>query len=155
MGVKTKTSITPEKRKDMPLRGRSKRTLIVEAMREQAMLGVKEGAPSDDVEKAWFAHLVSNAVDSDNKDSGLCIRLLTERGWAALKPSSECVRFEFDADALPHVQASQVMHAVANEIIPPDLGIAFVGGIKSMIDIEANTELKARIEQIEKMLGER
>lgn len=151
--AKSKTTITKDTRDNMPPRGRSKRTLIIEAMREQALLGVKKDASNEDVEKAWFAHLVENAVSPDSKDSGLCIRLLTERGWAALKPSSECVRFEFDHDAAPHVQASQVMRAVAEEIIPPDLGIAFVGGIRSMLDIEANTELKAEIERIKEKLG--
>lgn len=134
-------------------RGKSKKTLIIDAMRKNAMLGVKDGASSDDVETAWFDHLVKTAMDADSKDSGLCTRLLTERAWAALKPSSECVRFEFDVNADPHVQASQVMDAVAQEIIPPDLGIAFVGGIKSMVDIETNTELKAQIELIKEKLG--
>ena len=149
------TQITSESRKDMPLRGRSKKTIIMEALRKEAMSGVSSNASNDDAENAWFAHLVKKAFDPEDKDSGLCLRLVTERGWAALKPSSDCVSFEFDKDATPTIQAAQVMDAVSEGHIPPDLGLAFVSGIKSMIDIEANTELKARIEQIERMLGER
>ena len=149
------TQITSDSRKDMPLRGRSKKTIIMEALRKEAMSGVPDGASNDEAENAWFSHLVKKAFDSEDKDSGLCLRLVTERGWAALKPSSDCVSFEFDKDATPTTQAAQVMDAVSEGHIPPDLGLAFVSGIKSMIDIEANTELKARIEQIEEMLGER
>ncbi|MAF43441.1 MAG: hypothetical protein CMI54_04630 [Parcubacteria group bacterium] len=151
--AKTRTSITSERRKEMPSRGKSKKTLIMDALRKEALSGVSEGATNEEVETAWFSHLVKIAFNSEDKDSGLCLRLLTERGWSALKPSSECVRFEFDPSAEPHVQAGQVMDAVAQEIIPPDLGIAFVGGIKSMIEIEANTELKERIEKLEAMLN--
>ena len=149
------TQITSDSRKSMPLRGRSKKTIIMEALRKEAMSCVPNNASNDDAEDAWFAHLVKKAFDPEDKDSGLCLRLVTERGWAALKPSSDCVSFEFDKDATPTTQAAQVMDAVSEGHIPPDLGLAFVSGIKSMIDIEASTELKARIEQIEKMLGER
>lgn len=151
--AKTSTSITSDSRKELPSRGKSKKTLIMNALREESLSKVSEEASNEEVETAWFAHLVSKAFDSEDKDSGLCLRLVTERGWSALKPSSECVSFEFDPGADPHVQAGQVMDAVAKEIIPPDLGIAFVGGIKSMIDIETNTEIKDRIEHLEALLN--
>ena len=153
--AKTKTTITTETRKEIAPRGKGKRNIILDAMKEEVLLGVEKNATKEEVEKAWFKKLISVALKDDHKDSGLCIRLITERGWSALKPSSECVSFEFDKDATPTIQAAQVMDAVSEGHIPPDLGLAFVSGIKSMIDIEANTELKARIEQIEKMLGER
>ena len=134
-------------------RGRSKRTLIIEALRKQALEGVKKESTSEEVEQAWFEHLIKSSLNSDNKDSGLCTRLVTERGWAALKPSSDCVRFDFDKDAPPHVQAAQVMDAVSQGHIPPDLGLAFVSGIKSMVEVEANTELKERIEKLEALVN--
>jgi hypothetical protein len=147
------TQITSESRKEMPLRGRAKKTIIMEALRKEALSGVSEDASNDDAENAWFAHLIKKAFDSEDKDSGLCLRLVTERGWAALKPSSDCVTFEFDKNATTTQQASQVMNAVSEGHIPPDLGLAFVGGIKSMIEIEANTELKVRIENLEEMMN--
>ena len=150
---KNQTTITSDIRKELPARGRSKKTLIIEAIKEKALLTVDKDAKASDVEKAWFAELIKKAMNPDDGDSGLCLRLVTERGWAALKPSSENVEFEFDPNADPHIQAAQVMHAIAEGNIPPDLGLAFVGGIKSMLDIEEVTELKERLEAIEKELG--
>jgi hypothetical protein len=151
--AKTKTSFTSGTRKATKPRGRGKRNVIIDAMRESALAGVPKNATDEQVEDAWFKHLISQAIDSECKDAGLCLRLITERGWSALKPASECVKFEFDKDASTTKQASQVMDAVADGIIPPDLGIAFVSGIRSMIDIEANVELKARLEKLESIVN--
>lgn len=151
--AKTKTSIDKDSRKDMPARGRGKRNIILAAMEKTALLNVPINATKDKIEEAWFEHLVKVALDSEDKDSGLCLRLLTERGWSALKPSSDCVQFEFDKDATPTRQACQVMDAVAGGIIPPDLGISFVSGIRSMVDIETNTEIKDRLEKLEAMIN--
>lgn len=157
--ARTKTTLTPEKRKDMPARGRSKRTLILDAIRDNALIGFKENPDKSDsenreaAEQAFFRHLVTKATDSADNDSGLCMRLLTERGWSALKPSSELVMFEFDKDAPAHKQAAQVMDAIASGVLQPDIGAMFVGGIKSMIDIETNTEIKERLEKLEALIN--
>ena len=157
--AKTKTTLTPETRKELPARGMSKRTIILDAIRENALMGVKEDPSKSEhenravAEKAFFSHLLTKAASPDDKDSGLCLRLLTERCWSALKPSSELVQFEFSKDAPPHIQAAQVMEAIANGILQPDIGAMFVGGIKSMIDIETNTEIKERLEKIEAALN--
>ncbi len=151
--AKNDTSITSDRRKDLPSRGKSKKTLILNAIRDQALAGLPEGCSNEEIESQWFKRLVEIAFDMENKDSGLCLKLITERGWSALKPSSECVNFKFDPNSPSHVQASQVMDAVSDGLIPPDLGIVFVGGIKSMIDIEANTDLKDRIEKLEVILN--
>lgn len=135
------------------IRGRSKRTLILEAMREEALLGVAEGASSEDVEKAWFKHLASIATDTASNNAGLCLKLLTERGWAALKASSELVEFEFDETASPTEKAGQVLAAVADGRIPLEYGVQLVSAIKSTVEIELNTEIKKRLEDIEKKLG--
>lgn len=134
-------------------RGKSKRTLILEAIRKSALVKVKKTATNDEIELCWFNELVARALDKDDRDSGLCIKLITERGWSALKPSTECVQFEFDKDGTPVHQATQVMAAVSNGEIPPDLGLAFVNGIKAVIEVEANVELKGRIEALEAMIN--
>jgi len=63
------------------------------------------------------------------------------------------VNFDFDPNAKPHEQANQVLKAVANSEIAPDIGQMFVSSIKSMIDIEEYTDLKDRIEKLEKALA--
>jgi hypothetical protein len=45
------------------------------------------------------------------------------------------------------------MYGVSNGIIPPDVGALFIASIKSMVDIEENTDLKERIEKLEALLN--
>ena len=147
------SSTTLKKGDNLPPRGRSKRTLILEAILESSAIGLPKNATKEQAEKAWFSELLKRALTPDDGDSGLCLRLLTERGWSSLKPSSDCVQFDFDEDGDFHKQAAQVMKAISLGEVPPDLGLAFVSGIKSMLDIEEVTELKGRLEAIEKELG--
>lgn len=150
---KTKTSITSETRKDMPSRGRSKKTLILEMFREASLLDLKPKSTDEDAEKAFFKHIAKSAFDKEDSNRGVCLNLLANKGWANLKPSNELIEFDFDVNAKPHIQASQAMSAAANGVIPPDLAKTFVDGIKSMIDIEEYTDLKDRIERLEAALN--
>ena len=63
------------------------------------------------------------------------------------------VNFEFNPNAKPNEQANQVLQAVANSEIAPDIGQMFVSSIKSMIDIEEYTDLKDRIMALEKLIN--
>ena len=134
-------------------RGRSKKTLILDALRKQAFQGLSAKATTEECERAWFSHLVSCVIDPENKDSGLCLRLITERGWAAIKPSSELVTFDFDPSASATQKAEQILKAVSDGIVPMDYGERFISAINSTTNIEANTELKAEIERIKEKLG--
>lgn len=151
--AKNDTSITSESRKNMPSRGRNKRTLILESLRERAFKGLSKSATLEEAEKAWFGFLADSAIDSEDKNSGICLKLLTERGWSALKPSSELVTFDFDPTATPAEKAEQILKAVSDGVLPMDYGERFIVAINSMTNIEANTELKAEIERIKEKLG--
>ena len=70
-----------------------------------------------------------------------------------VKSVSPMVEFEFPKDAKPHIQASHVLYAMSKGLIQSDIGNVFIQSIKSMIDIEEYTDLKERIERIEKSLG--
>ncbi len=144
---------TPETRAKAPSRGKCKRTLILESIQEQALLDVEPGASKEDVERAWFGFLVRESVNPESSNSSLCLRMVTERGWAALKPVGESVNFEFDNTASLADQASQVLDAVSKGDLPVDHGKQLVDSIKSLAEIIANTELKKRIEAIEESLG--
>ena len=151
--TKNSTSITSDKRKEMPPRGKNKRTLIIDALRERAFQGLSEKSTAEDAEKAWFGFLIDTAIDTDEKDSALCLRLVTERGWAALKPVGEQVSFEFNKDASLSDQAAQILDAVSKGELAVDYGKQLVDAIKGLAEIIANTELKERIAEIEKKLG--
>ena len=151
--AKTKTSITPEKRAEMPPRGRSKKTLILESVKESAMLELTPSATNEDAEKAIFKHLSKSAFNLGDDDRGLCLKILMDKGWANVKPSSELVEFEFDIKAKPHIQASQIVNAASSGQIPPDIANSLVSSIASMLKIEEVTEMTRRLEEIEKQLG--
>lgn len=151
--AKNKTTITKENRDKLPPRGRNKRTLILEALRERAFKGLEVDSTPQEAEKAWFGYLIDTAIDADNKDAALCLRLVTERGWAALKPVGEQVNFEFDKNSSLSDQAAQILDAVAKGDLAVDYGKQLVDAIKGLAEIIANTELKQRIAEIEKRLG--
>jgi hypothetical protein len=150
---KTKTTLTKETREKMPPRGRNKRTLILEALKERAFKGLTNNSTPEQAERAWFDHLIDSAVDGDNKDASLCLRLITERGWAALKPVGEQVNFPFDKNGSLSDQAAQILDAVAKGDLAVDYGKQLVDAIKGLAEIIANTELKDRIKAIEEKLN--
>tara|TARA_R110000772_G_scaffold106420_3_gene208364 strand:- start:1604 stop:2068 length:465 start_codon:yes stop_codon:yes gene_type:complete len=144
---------TLKKGDNLPPRGRSNKTIILEMMREKGHLSLSKEATKEESEKAFFDNVATSAFNPEDQNRGMCLKLLADKGWASVKPSSEMINFEFNEDAKPHVQAAQVMKGAADGVIPPDIANTFINSIKAMIDIEEHTDLKERIEAIEKSLG--
>jgi proteasome assembly chaperone (PAC2) family protein len=65
----------------------------------------------------------------------------------------EKINFEFDSTKPATQQANDILKAVSDGDISPDAAKAVMDIVKMAIDIEVNTELKQRIEEIEKALG--
>jgi hypothetical protein len=150
---KNQTSITSDSRKKMKPRGRSKRTIILEAIKEESLLGLSSEASSEEVEKSFFAHIANRAFDIEDQNSGMCLRLLADKGWSSVKPTMEHVEFDFDENASPAIQASQVMKAASEGRIAPDIANMFVSSIASMLKIEEVTEIRKELDSIKEMLG--
>ena len=134
------TEAQPEDRKP---RGKGKKSLMLEAIREVC---------EDEQEflKKVVAIGLGDSVDGPNPT---LLALVINRIEPPLKAIAPMVEFDFDTDAKPHDQANQILKAVANSQIAPDIGQMFIGSIKSMIDIEEYTDLKERIEKLEKALS--
>jgi len=148
------TSSTTLKTGDnLPSRGRSAKTLILEMMRDESLIDLDPNSTKEEAEKAFLKHIAKRAFNIEDANSGRCLTLLVNKGWPNIKPSNEAVEFEFDEEALPHKQAGQVMSAAASGVIPPDIANTFIQSIKAMIDIEEYTDLKDRIEKLEKALA--
>ena len=150
--AKSSTSITADKRKALPQRGKSKRNIVLEALKAKGVLGLRSNSTNEKAEAAFFGEIVGVALNEEDNNRGMCLKLLADKGWASVKPSSEKVVFPFTKDAPPHVQAAEVMDAVSQGLIPSDIGNTFIQSIKAMIDIEEYTDLKERIEKLEKMI---
>ena len=151
--AKSKTTITKENRKDFPARGKSKKNLILDMLKAKSMLKLTVKSTNEEAEQAFFHHVATSAFNLDDQNRGMCLKLLADKGWASVKPSSELIEFEFDDKAEPHIQAAQVMSAAAKGLIPPDIANTFIQSIKSMIDIEEFTNLKERIMALEKLIS--
>ena len=148
------TSKTTLKKGDnLPARGRSNKTLILETLREKGHLKLRKNSTKDKAEKAFFNEVATAAFNLEDQNRGMCLKLLADKGWASVKPSSEMINFDFSELDLPHVQAAKVMKAAADGLIPPDIANTFIQSIKAMIDIEEFTNLKDRIMALEKLIN--
>lgn len=138
------TKTTLKKGDNLPPRGKAKKTLMLDAIK--AVCG-NEGEFLQKVIKLGLGDGV------DLPANPALLTLVMNRIEPPLKSISPMVNFEFNPNAKPHEQANQVLQAVANSQIAPDIGQMFVASIKSMIDIEEYTDLKERIEKLEELLN--
>lgn len=148
-----KSNTTLKKGDNLPARGRSNKTIILEAMRDASFLKLTPKSTKDDAEKAFFTLIIESATNPEDPNCGMCLKLLTDKGWASIKPSNDCVTFDFDHEADVHIQAAQIVKAISTGDLAPDIGGAIINSIKSMMGIEADTIIKKRIADIEKSLG--
>ncbi len=149
--IPTRTTLKPGD--NLPSRGRANKTIILEAMREASMLELTEDSSKDDAEKAFFKMVLSAAITPDDPSRGMCIKLLADKGWASIKPASECVEFEFDHEADVHIQAAQLVKAISTGNLAPDIGNTLIQSIRAMMGIEADTIIKERVDKLEATLN--
>ena len=152
--AKSSTTITKENRDRIPGRGRSNKTIILEAMREASLVGLKPESTKEESEKAFFTTIAKSAFNPEDQNCGMCLKLLADKGWASVKPTSEMIAFDFNPDSELHEQASQVMHGVSKGEVPPDLGNNFVNGIANMLKIKEITDIDERLKDMEKKIDE-
>lgn len=139
-------------------RGKAKKTLMLQAIRDQVEGGEAEflkrvvdfsighnGFPA--IEEAEGQEAVAEIPPAPPHPKLLA--LVLSRIEPPLKATMPMVEFEFNIDAKPHEQAAQVVEAVSNGEISPDIGHMFISSIKSMIEIHEFTDLKNRIEALE------
>lgn len=134
-------------------RGKSQKTIILEAIREQSLIGLSPDATRDEVEKAFIAHTASRALNPNDKQSSMLLGILWNKGWKNIKTSNDCVEFDFNEKAKPAEQAAQILKAASSGQIPPDVANIFIQSIASMLKIEEITEIQRRLEELEKAMG--
>lgn len=69
------------------------------------------------------------------------------------KANSHTIEFDFPENGTPTEKADAIINAVAKGEVAPDIGAQFLNSIKALVDIEEATELKERLERIEKALA--
>ncbi len=137
-------------------RGKGKKTLMLDAIK--SVCGSEEEFLKQVVAIGIGGLTKVNATDDDDEyeykqPNTMLLNMALSRIEPPLKATSPMVEFEFNPESKPHEQASQVLKAVSVGQLAPDIGQIFISSIKAMIDIEEYTDLKQRIEAIEKSLG--
>ena len=122
-----------------PTRGKGKAKLILDAMK-------RVGKSEDE----FYEMLV---IRSFNPDDSIGIKEVLTRLHPAKKAVLPSIEFDFDEKAPVTEQIGQIIKATASGDIPPDISSMFIQSIKNACDIEQAIDLKARIEQLEEMLG--
>lgn len=155
---KTKTSLTTESRKDMPPRGRGKKSLMLEAIRSVC-----------DNEQEFLKRVVAIGLggpevtgkDEDGEDiiefkasNPMLLNMVLNRIEPPLKATSPMVQFEFNDKAKPHEQAAQVLRAVSLGKISADIGHMFITSISSMLKIQEVTDIDERLKAMEEKIDQ-
>lgn len=150
---RNKTSITQEKRKEMPPRGKGKKSLMLDAIRSTCK---SEQEFLEQLVIVSIGGMVEVGKDEDKKPlmeyrhpNPMLLNLVLNRIEPSLKPISPCIEFEFDSKAKPYEQAIQVLDAVSKGKIPPDIGNLFVASIQAMLKIQEVTEFDERLKAME------
>ena len=148
--------ITPEKRKEMPSRGKGSKTLILESIRERALLELDESSTKQDAEKAVFGFLAEAAFNPTPDTavvSNTSLSMLMKKGWPDVKATMPLCEFDFDPKGAPVDKATDILNAVSNGELPADMGLSLISAMASVLKIEEVTELKDRLDKIEEALN--
>lgn len=138
--AKTKTSFDssnqPKERKG---RGKSERTKILDAMKRFGK-----------TEEGFYDLLMEKAF---NPEDNFTFKELLNRMSPMPKAVNPLYNFDLPKESKPHEKAAFVLDAISTGVIPSDVGNICIQAIKAMIDIEEYTDLKERIEKLEKALS--
>lgn len=148
-----KTKTTLKTGDNLPARGMSNKNRVLDGILASSRSNLKQGSTRDQAEIAFFKNVSDRAFDSKDKDSGMLLRFLGDKAYSSMKPTLGCVEFEFPSTGTPTDKALAIVNAMATAKLPPDIGNLMIGIIKDSVIIEEGTDLKSRIESIEKSLN--
>ena len=134
-------------------RGKSFKTILLESIRAESQLDTNPESTKPEAEAAFIKHLSDRAFDKEDTASGTLLKELLSKAYGSIKATMPNMEFDFDEDGSPTQQASQVLKASADGIIPPDVAQIFISSIASMMKIDEVTELSRRLKEIEDLLG--
>ena len=148
-----KTKTTLKKGDNLPGRGKSFKTKLFEVIKEESLLDLKKSATVAEADKAFIKHVAKRAFNIEDQNSSMLLKELINKSFPSLKPTLERFEFDFPKEGTDSQKAIAILEAISTGQLPPDVGQLIVSVIKDNSIIEANTDLKERIVQIEKSLG--
>ena len=142
-----KNKITPESRSAMRSRGKSKKTLMLDAIRDSV-----QGGEHEFLKRVVMIALGQDGLEDSSPNAQL-LTLVLQRIEPPLKSTFPLIEFDFDEKAKPAEQAAQVIRAASDGVIAPDIANIFVSSIAAMLKIDEVTEIRKELDQIKEMLG--
>jgi len=119
--------------------GKNERTKILEALKRAGQ-----------TEDGFYDHLMQRALDPDDT---FALREVLARFSPTKKAVMPEIEFAFNNAGTPSEQVAQLLDGVSKGSIPPDVASMLIAAVKAAVDIEVNTEIKARIESLEQLLN--
>lgn len=152
MTKKNETSITPDIRKKLPPRGRSKFSVLLEVIKENSMIGLTPDATQEDANKAFMRHVASRALEPSDPVSGQLLSNLVSRCFPAIKPvMPECDLGFANGDSIDDM-AAKIVSAAGSGTVSPDVAAALMGLLKDKAIINEKGELMRRLEELEERM---
>jgi len=147
-----KPNITPESRKKMPPRGRSKFSLLMDVIKESSMLDLTPKATQEEAQKAFMKHVASRAFEPSDPVSGQLLSSLINRCFPAIKPvMPECDLGFANGDSIDDM-AAKIVSAAGSGTVSPDVAAALMGLLKDKVIINEKGELMRRLEELEERM---
>ena len=147
-----KPNITPETRKNLPPRGRSKFSLLLEVIKESSMLDLTPSATQEQAQKAFMKHVASRALSPGDPVSGQLLSSLINRCFPAIKPvMPECDLGFASGDTIDDM-AAKIVSAAGSGTVSPDVAAALMGLLKDKAIINEKGELMRRLEELEERI---
>lgn len=149
MSKKNQTSLTPETRKKLPPRGRSKFSVLLEVIKEESMIGLTPKSTQEEAQKKFLLHVASRALNPEDLVSGQLLNSLINRCFPAIKPvMPECDIGIEDGDSID-VMAEKVLSAAGNGSVSPDVASVLMGLLKDKAIINEKSDILKRLEDLE------
>lgn len=129
----------PKQRK---ARGKSQRTLMLEALKEA---GTNE--------QDFYLKMVERSLNNEDPNSAMLMKEVFSRLYPAAKLTYPIYTFKMSKDMKPSEKVEALEQAVSNGELPADVANAIVGIIKDGMAIAKVTDLEEKIAQLEKAIG--
>ncbi len=152
MMAKSSTTFKKEGKQPVKRRSKSMKTVLFEVMRKEALLGVSKTATNQVAEAAFIKHVAKRAFDADDSASPAILKEFLSKMYPGLKSTLEKVEFDYPLNGTPAEKATAIERAVSSGVIAGDVGGVMIGIIKDAVLIEESTDLKLRIDALEKAI---
>lgn len=154
--------ITKENRHEMPARGKSNKTRILDGIRAAAMLDTQDINESDyknrseylsALEDRFWKHIAIEAATNE-KNGPMLLAKMMDKGWSNMKPVMESQSFDFNPEGTQAEQARQILEAASRGLLSPDVAKTYLEALASLAKVEEVTEIKRELEEVRAMIEE-